>query len=90
VQCSEIWKTEMVDKQMWRMGTMRGQQVTGLALSLVGLAAFILSVGVAWFLSRVSRTRRVESAGMISAISIVLFLAGVVACYFGVSALVEG
>jgi hypothetical protein len=32
----------------------------------------------------------VESAGVISLVSIVLFLAAVVACYFGVSAMLEG
>jgi uncharacterized membrane protein len=65
-------------------------QVNGLALSLVGVAALILSVGIAWSLSRVSRRRRVESAGVISVVSVLLSLAGVVACYFGVSAIVEG
>lgn len=69
---------------------MNSQQMSGLALSLVGVAALILSVGIAWFLSRVSRTRPVESTGMITVVSILLFLAGVVACYFGVSAMVDG
>jgi uncharacterized membrane protein len=69
---------------------MTSQQINGLALSLVGVAALILSVGIAWSLSRVSRTRPVEGSGMISVVSILLFLAGVVACYFGVSAIVEG
>jgi Kef-type K+ transport system membrane component KefB len=66
------------------------QQVNGLALSLVGVAALILSVGIAWSLSRVTRTRQVEGAGVIMVVSVALFLAGVVACFFGVSALVEG
>jgi Kef-type K+ transport system membrane component KefB len=57
---------------------MTSQQMSGLALSLVGVAALILSVGIAWSLSRVSRTRRVESASLISVVSLVLFLAGVV------------
>jgi hypothetical protein len=69
---------------------MTSQQITGLALSLVGVAALILSVGIAWSLSRGSRTQRVESAGMLSVVSLIVFLAGVVACYFGVSAIVEG
>jgi Kef-type K+ transport system membrane component KefB len=69
---------------------MNSQQMSGLALSLVGVAALILSVGIAWSLSRVSRRRRVESAGVISVVSLVVFLAGVVACYFGVSAMLEG
>jgi uncharacterized membrane protein len=69
---------------------MSTQQVNGVALSLVGVAALILSIGIAWSLSRVSRRQRVESAGMISVVSLLLFLAGVVACYFGVSAIVEG
>jgi hypothetical protein len=38
----------------------------------------------------VSRTRRVESAGVISVVSLLVFLSGVVACYFGVSAMLEG
>jgi Kef-type K+ transport system membrane component KefB len=69
---------------------MNSQQMSGLALSLVGVAALILSVGIAWSLSRVSRTRRVESAGVISVVSLLVFLSGVVACYFGVTVMLEG
>jgi hypothetical protein len=69
---------------------MSDQQTTGLILLLVGLAALIVSAGIAWALSRRSRVRRVESTWFITAISVVLLVAGVVLCWFGVSALVEG
>jgi hypothetical protein len=61
-----------------------------MALFLVGVAVLILSVGIAWTLSRVSRSRRVESAWVVTAVSFVLFVVGVVLCWFGVSAFVEG
>jgi len=69
---------------------MSDQQTTGLILLLVGLAALIVSAGIAWALSRRSRVRRVESTWFITAISVVLLVAGVVLCWFGVSALVGG
>jgi hypothetical protein len=69
---------------------MSDQQTTGLILLLVGLAALIVSAGVAWTLSRLSRTQRVESAWLITVVSFVLFLVGIALCWCGVSALVEG
>jgi hypothetical protein len=69
---------------------MSSQQMTGLALSLVGVALLIVSVGVAWMQARVSRTARVESSWLITIVSLVLFLASVALCWLGVSALVEG
>lgn len=70
--------------------TMSAQQLTGMALCLVGLAALIVSVSIGWALSRSSRVRPVASASVISVTSVVLLLAGMVACYFGVNSLVEG
>jgi hypothetical protein len=69
---------------------MSGQQVTGLALLLVGVAVLIVSIGIAWTQARLSRAGRVESSWFITTVSLVLFLAGVAICWFGVSALVEG
>jgi len=69
---------------------MSGQQTQGVALFLVGVALLIVSVGVAWALSRSSRTRRVEGTWLITLVSFVLFVVGVALCWFGVSALVEG
>jgi amino acid transporter len=68
---------------------MSDQQTTGLILLLVGLAALIVSAGIAWALSRRSRVRRVESTWFITAISVVLLVAGVVLCWFGVTTLLE-
>jgi hypothetical protein len=69
---------------------MSNQQMTGVVVLLLGVAALIISAGVAWTLSRLSRTRRVEGAAFITVVSFLLFLVGIVLCYFGVSALVEG
>ena len=69
---------------------MSGQQVYGVALLLVGFAVLIVSVGIAWTLSLRSRTRRVEGAWIITTVSFVLFALGVLFCWLGVSALVEG
>ena len=69
---------------------MSDHQTNAVALFLVGVAVLILSVGIAWTLSRVSRTRRVESAWFVTAVSFVLFVVGVVLCWFGVSGFVEG
>jgi hypothetical protein len=71
------------------VSAMRDQQTQGMALLLVGVAVLIVSVGIAWALSRSSRTRRVEGAWLITVVSVVLFLLGVALCWFGVSAIVE-
>jgi uncharacterized membrane protein HdeD (DUF308 family) len=65
-------------------------QMQAAPLLLLGIASFILSAGVAWALSRVSHTRRVENAWLIVVGSFVLLAAGIIFCWFGVSALVEG
>jgi hypothetical protein len=67
---------------------MSGQQTQGVTLFLIGLAVLIVSIGIAWALSRTSRTQRVESAWLITAVSFVLFVLGIALCWFGVSALV--
>ena len=66
------------------------QQTTGVALLLVGLAALGVSVGVAWILSRLARDGRVDGLWFMSGVSLLLFLAGIALCWFGVSAIVEG
>jgi hypothetical protein len=72
------------------VGAVSDQQTTGLILLLVGLAALIVSAGIAWTLSRLSRTQRVESAWLIIVVSFALFLVGIALCWFGVSVLLEG
>ena len=56
---------------------MRSHQVYGVALFLIGFALLIVSGGIAWTLARRSRAGRVEGAGVITAVSFALFLAGV-------------
>ncbi|HEY7021848.1 MAG TPA: hypothetical protein VH349_12075 [Ktedonobacterales bacterium] len=67
---------------------MSDQQMTGVVILLLGVAALIVSAGVAWTVSRITRTRRVEGISFITLVAFLLFLVGVVLCYFGVSALV--
>jgi hypothetical protein len=69
---------------------MSAQQISGVIILLIGVAALIVSVGVAWTLSRISRTRRVEGIGFVTVVAVLLFLVGMALSYFGVSALVEG
>jgi hypothetical protein len=69
---------------------MSAQQVSGVIILLVGVAALFVSVGVAWALSRISRMRQVEGIGFITVVTVLLFLVGMALSYFGVSALVEG
>jgi hypothetical protein len=69
---------------------MSDRQVYGLTLLLIGFALLIVSVGIAWTLSLRSRSRRVEGAWIITTISFVLFVVGVLICWLGVSAIVEG
>ncbi len=68
--------------------TMSDQQMTGVVVLSLGVAALIVSIGVAWMLSRLSRAGRVESTWFITAVSFVLFLVGVVLCWFGVTTFV--
>lgn len=65
-------------------------QLQGVVILLLGVAALIMSAGMAWTLSRLSRRRRVEGTAFITVVSFLLFLVGIVLCYFGVSTLVEG
>jgi hypothetical protein len=69
---------------------MSDQQMTGVVILLLGIAGLIVSAGVAWTLSRLSRTRRVEGTSFLTMVSFLLFLVGIVLCYFGVSTIVEG
>jgi hypothetical protein len=41
---------------------MSGQQAQGATLLLIGLAILLVSIGIAWALSRTSRSSRVESS----------------------------
>jgi hypothetical protein len=69
---------------------MSAQPTTGLVTLLVGLAALMVSVGVAWILSRLARDGRVEGVWFPILVSLLLFLAGTALCWFGVSAMIEG
>jgi hypothetical protein len=69
---------------------MSNQQMTGVVVLLLGVAALIVSAGVAWTVSRITRTRRVEGISLITVVSFLLFLVGIVLCWFGISTLVEG
>ena len=69
---------------------MSGRQVYGLTLLLIGFALLIVSVGIAWTLSLRSRTRRVEGTWIVTTVSFVLFALGVLICWLGVTAIVEG
>ena len=71
-------------------GAMSNQQITGLVFFLLGVAALIVSAGVAWAVSRITRTRQVEGISFITIVAFLLFLVGIVLCYFGVSNIVEG
>jgi hypothetical protein len=66
---------------------MSGQQMIGVVVFLLGVATLIVSAGVAWTLSRITRIRRVESTWLVTSVSFALFVVGLVLCYFGVSAL---
>jgi hypothetical protein len=69
---------------------MSERQITGVIILLLGAAALIISTGVAWTLSRLSRRRRVAGSSFITLVAFLLFLVGIVLCYFGITNLVEG
>jgi hypothetical protein len=69
---------------------MNDQQTTGVVVLLLGVAALIISAGVAWTVARISRTRQVEGMSFITLVAFLLFLVGIVLCYFGVTNIVEG
>jgi hypothetical protein len=69
---------------------MSDQQITGVVVLLLGVAALIISAGVAWTVSRITRTRQVEGINFITVVSFLLFVVGIVLCWFGISTLVEG
>jgi hypothetical protein len=94
-----VWRVSIINKQ--RSGytilytsevvdPMSDRQVYGVTLLLIGVAVLIVSAGIAWTLSLRSRTRRVEGAWVITLVSFALFVVGVLICWLGVSALVEG
>ena len=68
---------------------MSDQQMASVLVFLLGVSALMISAGVAWVLSRLSRTRQVEGAFFITVVSFRLFVVGIVLCWFGVSATVE-
>jgi hypothetical protein len=69
---------------------MNDQQTTGVVVLLLGVAALIISAGVAWTVARISRTRQVEGMSFITLVAFLLFLVGIVLCYFGVTNIVDG
>jgi glucose/arabinose dehydrogenase len=75
---------------IYRMGD---QQAGGVALLLSGVGVLLVSLGVAWLFARRSRVRRSERAWLITLVSLLFLVAGVVGgvvlCYLGVSALMK-
>ncbi|HEY1390335.1 MAG TPA: hypothetical protein VGF38_17495 [Ktedonobacterales bacterium] len=69
---------------------MSERQITGVIILLLGAAALIISTGMAWTLSRLSRRRQVAGSSFITLVAFLLFLVGIVLCYFGITNLVEG
>jgi hypothetical protein len=69
---------------------MSNQQITGAVVFLLGVVALIVSAGVAWTVAHISRRRQIEGIGFITVVAFLLFLVGIVLCYFGVTNLVEG
>jgi hypothetical protein len=69
---------------------MSSQQMTGVMVLLLGVAALIISAGVALTVSRITRTRQVEGISFITVVSFLLFIVGIVLCWFGISTLVDG
>ena len=69
---------------------MSNQQMTGMVVVSLGVAALIISAGVAWTVSRITCTRQVQGINFITVVSFFLFVVGIVLCWFGVSTLVEG
>ena len=66
------------------------QQTTGVVVLLLGIAALGSSAGTAWLMSRLWRTGPVEGGWLLSTAGVILLLVGLVLCYFGVLAIVEG
>jgi hypothetical protein len=71
-------------------GDMSERQTTGAIILLLGAAALVISTGMAWTLSRLSRRRQVVGSSFITLVAFLLFLVGIVLCYFGITNLVEG
>jgi protein-S-isoprenylcysteine O-methyltransferase Ste14 len=69
---------------------MSSQQISGVVVFLLGVAALMVSVGVAWTVTRITRTRPVEGAWLLTLAGVLLLLVGLALCYFGVSTLVGG
>ena len=61
--------------------------MTGVVAFLLGVAALMISAGVAWTLSRITRTRQVEGISFITVVSFLLFVVGIMLCWFGISTL---
>ena len=69
---------------------MSSQQMTGVVVLLLGVAALIVSAGVAWMRSRLSRAGSVEGSSFILVVAVLLVLVGIALCYFGISTIMEG
>jgi hypothetical protein len=68
---------------------MSTQQITSAIVLLLGVAALIVSVGVAWTVARITRRRQIEGMSFITFVAFLLFLVGIVLCYFAITNLVE-
>jgi hypothetical protein len=69
---------------------MSSQQMTGMVVLLLGVAALIVFMGAAWTLSSITRTRPVEGISFITEVIFLLLLVGLVLCNFGICTLMEG
>jgi hypothetical protein len=69
---------------------MSSQQMTGVVVLSLGLAALIASAAIAWMRSRLFRAGSREGSGFILVVGVLLVLVGLALCYFGISAIVEG
>jgi len=65
--------------------SMSAQQISGVIILVIGVAALVISMGVAWTLSRSTGARQIEGAWLLTTAGVLLLLVGLALCYFGVS-----
>jgi hypothetical protein len=71
---------------------MSTQQIRDVLIVLVGVIMLLVSMGTAWVLSRYSRLGSGERGWFVITImvSIALFIGGIIVCYYGTRAFLEG
>ena len=83
-------EAETQDYPRERADIVTSQQITGIILLVIGIAALTVSVGSAWILSRLAQDGRDKGNWLIAVASLLLFLVGIALCWFGVSTVIEG